>query len=816
MKMPFFLIFLIINTFASAIEFSAEEKEFLKEKKIIRMCIDPNWEPLEYFDENKVHSGFSADYMRLIENKIGIPIQAIYTKSWSDSEKAFYDRQCDLLPSIAKIQKRLATMSFTPPIITVPNVIIGNNKQNKIDDMSELEGKKIGVVNGYAYADILAAKYPKLKLTQVSDSKVGLLLVSTNQLDFMIDFVSATSFYIDKLSLSNVRYVGKTEGMDLALSIGTHIDQVILSNILTKAVNSIPKNEVEALKKKWINSKLSQDYSSLFKILIISFILVVLLLLWSITLKRAVELKTKKLLEKENYSRMLFEASPVALALCDMNGVLIDINPAYCSLIGYTKQEAIKLSYWDLTPKSYEGQEAAQLESLNKNKKYGPYEKEYIHKNGKHIPVKLNGQIIERDGKKYIWSSIEDITESKAHELRLKDINTLLEQKVKERTIELEKASEAKSHFLATMSHELRTPLNGILGPIDLLKNMQSNTDEQKELLDIAKSSAQQMYVIVNDILDFTKIESGALTFEKIDFSLIELINNITQMFKPQIKEKNILIKVNIDDNLSDSFVGDPTRLTQILLNLVNNAVKFTPKGVITISVSKFEKNHKQYTAFSVIDTGIGIEKEKLSQIFQPFVQADSSTTRFFGGTGLGLSIVKKLVELQNGKIECQSELNKGSTFKFYLPLLKYHREVKTNIEESITTQKISSLDVLVVEDNSINQIVAKKLLQKLGHKVTIVKNGHEAIAEVKNNKHDLILMDWRMPGMDGIEATKIIRTMDKPFSDIPIIGLTANVFEEDIKTCIASGMNDVIKKPVTIQDLSNAISRNYKMHNKI
>jgi len=810
--MNFLILFLFFttNVIASIVELSPEEKKYLEERKLIKICIDPSWEPLEFFNSQGDHSGFSADYMKLVERAIGVNFIVLKTKNWAETEQSFQEKKCEILPSVSKTPKRLKTMLFTPSILTVENVIIGNNNQTKINNLNELKGKKIGVVKGYAYSDLIQEKYPHLELVPVNNTKEGLTLVSTNHLDFMIDFISSTSFYINHLSLSNVKYVGKTKGMDLELGIGTHIDDKILNQILTKAVNSITKKDINTLKEKWIGKKHTVDYSSLIKIFIITLVFFSILLLWNFTLKRAVNLKTKELSQRKDYSQMLFQSSPIALALCDMNGVLIEVNPAYCSLIGYTVEEALELSYWDITPIEYEKDEAVQLEKLQKYKKYGPYEKHYIHKNGNRIPVRLNGQIIEIAGVEYIWSSIEDISESRAHELRLKDTNILLEQKVKERTLELEKASKAKSDFLATISHELRTPLNGILGPVDILTNLASNTNEQKELLEIAKISASQMYVIINDILDFTKIESGELTFEKIEFSLQKILKNIFQMITTQINKKKLKIEVLRDDDIKDTLIGDPTRLTQILLNLINNAIKFTHKGSIKIKISKLSQLNNDFILFQVIDTGIGIEKEKITHLFEPFVQADSSTTRLFGGSGLGLSIVKKLVELQGGKIECQSELNKGSNFSFSLPLVDKVNMTESQTIEKPTLDKNTSLNVLVVEDNTINQIVAKKFLHKLNHRVFVVSNGEEAITELKKNTYDIIFMDWRMPVMDGITATKLIRSMSKPLSDIIIIGFTANVFDEDIKTCLAAGMDDIVKKPLILEELKQAIEKNY------
>lgn len=808
--MRYYIVFLLIafNAFAASIDLTQEEKSYLQKKKVISMCIDPSWEPLEYLNKDGIHEGFSADYMKLLEDKLNIKIKVFKTKSWSESLKAFADKKCDIFSQIAKTPSRLKTMLFTPPYVTIPNVIIGTTKQEYIHDIHELEGKRIGVIEGYAYVEILKNAHPELTLVMVKNTKDGLSKVSGYQIDVMIDFVSSASFYIDKLSLSNLKFVGRTKGMDLSLGISSHIDQKMLINILSKGVNSISKEKIQVLKKRWINIEIKQDDSLLFKVLGISSLVLFILLLWSITLKRAIRIKTEKLVEGEKYSRMLFETSPVGLALCGMDGELIDVNSAYCDIIGYDKEEALNLSYWDVTPKSYEVEEGLQLESLNAKGHYGPYEKHYIHKNGTHIPVRLNGQIIERDGVQYIWSSIEDITEAKANELKLKDTNAFLEEKVLERTEALEKASEAKSNFLATMSHELRTPLNGIIGPVELLKAYADQSSEQNELLEIAETSAKQMYLIINDILDFTKIEAGELNFENIEFDLEHRIKNIVSILKPQVQEKEIFLSYEIDDSVSKKIIGDPTRLTQILINLVNNSVKFTQVGGVEILVSSTTSNDVDFLEFEVKDSGIGIEQSKIDQLFVPFFQADSSTTRLFGGTGLGLTIVKKLIEMQGGRIECESEVGKGSIFKFTLPLLSVDKVNITTPQKCSLYTNRTEFNILAVEDNSVNQLVIKKLLSKLGHKVTLANNGLEAVELVKKSDFDLILMDWRMPEMDGIEATKMIRSYGGKFTDLPIYGLTANVFDDDRAMCIKAGMNDVLNKPLTLEVLNNTLNK--------
>lgn len=803
--------FATLNSKAKPLELSANEKNYLLKKKVIKVCIDPNWEPLEYLNSKGIHMGFSADYMNLLRKKLNINIEVYKTKNWNESLKAFAEKKCDIFSQIAKTPSRLKTMLFTPPYVTIPNVIIGRKSAEFIKKIEEIKGKRIGVIEGYAYVEILKQNHPDLKLTLVKDTQDGLTKVSGNQLDVMIDFVSSASFHIEKLSLSNLKFVGKTKGMDLSLGISAHIDQDILISIFTKGVNSISKDEVQLIKKKWINIEPSEDNSLIFKVIGLFLIALLILLIWSLTLKKAIKNKTKILNDRERYARTLFETSPVGLALCDMEGNLVDVNPAYCEIIGYTKEESLKLTYWDVTPKTYEKEEALLLESLKKTGRYGPYEKHYNHKDGRQIPVRLNGQIIYQNGVQFIWSSVENITEAKENERKLKDTNLYLEEKISERTRELEKASQAKTNFLATMSHELRTPLNGIISPVGLLKDFEGYSKEQIQLLEIAETSGQQMFHIINDILDFSKIESGHLIFEKVDYELDEQVLKIEKMLKSTIDEKGISFVHSIEQGTPVHLSGDPTRLTQILLNLINNAVKFTLNGSVSLKVSNETRDGVNFLKFTVKDTGIGIPSDQIQNLFSPFIQADSSTTRFFGGTGLGLSIVKKLVELQGGEVSVQSKIDVGSTFIFSIPLIEAKSEQRDQTKKILVSKVTKKMKILVAEDNSINQIVIEKMLDKLGHDVTIVENGQLAIDEVQKGQYDMVFMDWQMPVLDGVEATKRIRALGGSFEKLLIVALTANVFDEDIKTCLESGMNDVLKKPLLLEDLKEMLYRDFE-----
>lgn len=375
--------------------------------------------------------------------------------------------------------------------------------------------------------------------------------------------------------------------------------------------------------------------------------------------------------------------------------------------------------------------------------------------------------------------------------------------------IRAEESEKHEQQFLANMSHEIRTPMNAVLGMTNLL--LDSKLDEkQTKYLKAINISSKNLLVIINDILDLSKLEAGKMEIEKIPFRIREVIQNVSDTSKFKAEEKGLRFEINISPDLPEVVKGDPTRLNQVLTNLCSNAVKFTDKGRITISVDKPENSH--FIQFRVIDTGIGIPNDKLHLLFGNFKQVDSSTFRKYGGTGLGLAISKTLIELQGGKVEVRSELGTGSEFSVQIPYeIGTEEEVSAlHHETAIDRSGLTGVRILVAEDNEYNQIVVNDTLASLIDDVhiDIAENGLIAIEMLKANNYDIILMDAQMPEMDGLDATRAIRKLeDKTKNTIPIIALTASVHKADIDKCIDAGMNAFVPKPFTRDELLGAIS---------
>jgi signal transduction histidine kinase/CheY-like chemotaxis protein/HPt (histidine-containing phosphotransfer) domain-containing protein len=372
-----------------------------------------------------------------------------------------------------------------------------------------------------------------------------------------------------------------------------------------------------------------------------------------------------------------------------------------------------------------------------------------------------------------------------------------------------EASAKIKEQFLANMSHEIRTPMNGIMGMAKLMTDT-ILTKEQDKYLDNITTSAHNLLVIINDILDFSKIEAGKLEFEEIEFNLFDLLFKIEALFKQHAQNKGLYFKLNIGDRVPKYVIGDPTRLNQILVNLLGNAIKFTEKGGIALVAKVIEQNKRESViSFMVNDTGIGIPKDKLDLIFSSFSQGSSDMTRKYGGTGLGLTISKQLADLQGGSIKVDSSTNEGSTF--YLKLTYKHGKGKMLNEKEKPKIKEEDIDytnveILLAEDNEINQLFVKTILQSKFN-ITIAPNGRVVMELLKHNYFDLILMDLHMPDMDGYEATTEIRKLkDVNKRDIPIIALTAAAIKGEREKCLEHGMNNYISKPFEPEDLLTLI----------
>ncbi len=510
----------------------------------------------------------------------------------------------------------------------------------------------------------------------------------------------------------------------------------------------------------------------------------------------------EKLRLTEKRYRDLYNYSEALICTHDLEGNFLGVNPAICRVLGYAEDELLGRNLREFIPEKYQNQfDNDYMERIRCAEAALSGEFCILNKGGEKVYLLYKNFRMEEPGQSpYIIGFSQDITE------RIK-----IEKELRVTKQVTDEMARAKESFLAHMSHEIRTPMNGILGIANLLGK--TNLDaQQRNYLQLVLESANNLLVIVNDILDLEKIVAGKLPLELIPFKLVDKIATIIQSFiyRAEEKELGLIFQNGIPADLIVE--GDPYRLSQVLNNVLSNALKFTEEGHITIKTAISAADDEWVIAeITIQDTGIGISDERLKTIFEPFEQADVSISRKYGGTGLGLAISKNMVEMQNGEIIVQSEQGMGSAFTIRIP---YHISIEA-MQENETGQdtdykSLGPRKVLVAEDVELNQYLARHILESWDFEVLIVNNGREAIDALQESLFDCILMDVQMPEMDGIEATQHIRRLEDPSrSAIPIIALTANALKGDSDKYLAAGMNDYLAKPFDEERLFRVISRN-------
>jgi PAS domain S-box-containing protein len=494
-----------------------------------------------------------------------------------------------------------------------------------------------------------------------------------------------------------------------------------------------------------------------------------------------------------------------AVVVTDPNGRIEWVNEGFERLSGYQLEEV----------------KGTRGEMLRQGKKTGldpgtPFFRKMI---ADKQSVSYESRNYKKDGTEYwIFSTLTPVLNERGEvqSIVVVESDITLKKKAEQEMVQArriaEESAKAKEQFLANMSHEIRTPMNAIMGIVQLMQDMELN-EKQREYLRTMNFAGENLLYIINDVLDLSKIESGKMPIERIEFNLPELVNQLINQVRYRAKEKKIELKYEIQPGVPPSVIGDPVRLNQVLLNLLSNAIKFTDKGHVSLTIQKTGQKSKMVKLrFDVEDTGIGIPKEMRDQVFREFEQAHKGTARKYGGTGLGLAIVKRLVELQKGVVFLKSEAGQGSVFSVVLPFMIGDGTKKKKGRKPagvIESEHIKGKRALLVEDNVLNQMVAQKFLEGFGLNVCLADNGMQAIEILKKENFDLVLMDIQMPEMDGYAATRFIREkMSDVKKRVPILAMTAHAIHGEEEKCLKAGMNDYISKPLSRDVLRDKVVR--------
>jgi PAS domain S-box-containing protein len=521
------------------------------------------------------------------------------------------------------------------------------------------------------------------------------------------------------------------------------------------------------------------------------------------TARKLVEAEQKKLdqrlRDQQFYTRSLIESNIDALMTTDPAGIITDVNKQMEALTGCTRDELIGAPFrsYFTDPERAE----AGIKLVLSEKKVTDYELTACARDGKQTVVSYNATTFYDRGRTLqgVFAAARDVTERKRVEAELQQAKAMAET-----------ASQTKSDFLASMSHEIRTPMNAIIGIADLLAKTPLSP-EQDKYVQIFRRAGDNLLNLINDILDLSKVEASQLELERTGFSLSDLLEKVREMVAVRAQEKGLELVCEIAPDVPNDLVGDPTRLRQVLLNLLGNAIKFTESGEVALRVAPDgDSAARGALRFTISDTGIGIPGEKLSAVFERFTQADSSTTRRYGGSGLGLTISKRLVELMGGCIRVESGVGKGSVFSFTVPLEIWEGPTRRAVVPvgADPEPALPALHILLVEDSSDNRTITLAYLQDTPYRVEIAENGAVAYAKFIAGPYDLVLMDRQMPVMDGLTATRAIRAWERANQrpPTPIVALTASALKGDQEQCMAAGCTAYLTKPIKQEVLLQAI----------
>ncbi|MBF0238200.1 MAG: response regulator [SAR324 cluster bacterium] len=551
------------------------------------------------------------------------------------------------------------------------------------------------------------------------------------------------------------------------------------------------------------------DHSVLMALLTAIVGTLIVLLLFNRQLKREVHARTMRISEiykdlqmSEAKYRSLFSENHDAILLIDVDGLnIMDANEASVRLYGYSREELLNHNILQISAEP-EVTKIALENAATETGRFVPL-RWHLKKNGARFPVEISLIPFRWNHQQVVCAVNRDITDRIRYEEEMKIAREYAE-----------KANQLKSQFLANMSHEIRTPMNVVLGTVELLSRSHT-TPEQKEFLKTIEQSGNHLLEIINAILDLSKLDSGIELHETV-FDLHECVSATLHMLKAQADKKNIPIVYRFGAHVPRYITADQTRVRQLLLNLVGNAVKFTNTGEIAVAIIVQQQQQERVELqFSVSDSGIGIPEDKISLLFNPFTQLDSSLTRQYSGTGLGLAISKRLAEAMGGKIWVESEQGKGSVFFFCIqvkipetvlisPITEATVEPEANDEDPVA----ETIRILVVEDNPDNQTLIHHFITLAGYSAEFAGNGKEALAAVSGTNYDLVLMDIQMPEMDGLEATRQIRQRDPENPKPYIVAMTAHAMVEHERQCIEAGMNDYLNKPLTIDSIQKIIHK--------
>ena len=792
------------------LEFSDFEKKWLLEHPVIRFTGDPNWLPYEAFDTKGHYIGMVAEYLKLLEKKLPIKFSIIPTHSWNESIEKVESGAVDMLSETVDSDLR-SQLVFTQAYLSSPVVIVMRNDEDYVDSIDDIKQRRLAVVKDYGYNPAIFHAYPSIKFVEVDSVPKGLLAVSTGEIDALFCTLAQASYQIANQGINNIRIVGKTEFMT-QLGFGVRKEFAPLVPLLDRALNSINEREKQQVSDLWGKDRFASktDYRLISQVVIGFLVLLGLIFLWARRLMQEISRRKESEQQVMRLNRRFALASSVAA-------------------IGIWEMELLPDLPIDFTDKIYEThgmRERAKFSqivqsevTLNEWLQYAHSDDRDLIKNALATLKNKGGEldfeyrVVRPDNSLCNIYCVCYATKFEANATKIIGVTwditqrKQIESALEKAKIQAEHANLAKSQFLANMSHEIRTPLNAIIGFTDLLSE-QVKDPKLTSFVKTVQSAGHNLLVLINDILDLSKIEAGKMRIDKKMCNPHDLFTELGQIFMMKMRERNLDFILDIDPNIPKNLLLDATRLRQILLNLIGNAVKFTEQGQICLRARTGNEDRirsKLDLYIDVEDSGIGISEDQQALIFQDFEQLEGQDVRKYGGTGLGLSISQRLVEMMGGSISLSSQVGIGSTFTVHLKDV----DISTLALESIPTEPVQQINflpgtVLVVDDIADNRGLLQQCFAETALTVFEAENGLEAVEKAQTEKIDLILMDIRMPVMNGYQAAAKIKT----FSSVPIVALTASVMQDEYERAKSENFDGYLRKPILKADLFKELRR--------
>ncbi|WP_210472707.1 ATP-binding protein [Vibrio crassostreae] len=784
------------NLTGELLNLSQEEREWIKNNPDVRIGIDPNSLPYEAVSNTGEYIGMIDDYLTLIEQKTGLSILHVDVADWSETRRLVDHHEVELV-SAAKENLSLGDNVKAAKNLFSSRLALASRRDVSSLVLEEATGWKIGILKNAANTELIVDQYPNVEWVLVDATSDGLRMLDESTLDGMIDTVDVLNYLIDSYGHRDIGIIGR---LDFFLSPTLHVikSEPLLFSIVNKAIDSISAEEHQKISAKWAAPKAIErvDYQLVYTISVFSLVILLLIIFWNRKLAKQISIAneaTEALKKAQNQLYNMLNSSPIAAA------VVFEEKARYANdtakrLFDFENQPLSSIDVVDIHDSLAVRDEVHQELALN-----GKVEnRELVLKrsDGTRFVALVSYYLFELDGELATLFWAFDISE-------MKRLNEQLEEE-KERA---DLASQAKSEFLANMSHEIRTPMNAIIG-LSYLAMGEIVNPVARTYVEKVHRSGHSLLSIINDILDFSKIEAGQLFIDNIPFNSLTTFHDVIELMDSKAAEKQLSLSMSIDPELDTPLRGDPLRLFQVVLNLIGNAIKFTAKGSVVLTVAHVKSNEDSLTMkVSVRDTGIGISDENLHKLFEAFSQADTTTTRRFGGTGLGLNISQKLVHAMGSKITVESVLGQGSEFSFELTLPRSTHEELTQFKSQelhLDYQiEFKGQRVLLVEDNELNQDLALAFFTRSKLNADLAKNGKEAVELAQINDYEMIFMDLQMPVMDGFEATRQIREFD---TKVPIIAVSANVFADAKQKARDAGVTDFLDKPIIIDKATSLI----------